>query len=76
MLSVFDMCLLQDKNRYKVELITKDHKQEGTASYMQAIIRNWLTSGHIRTYQHLTECLKQSELVALAEDIAESCVQQ
>ena len=43
---------------------------------MQAIIRNWLTSGHIRTYQHLTECLKQSELVALAEDIAESCVQQ
>ena len=72
---IFGMCLLQDKNGVEVELIKKDNRQDGTESITQAIIRKWLTSDRICTYQYLIECLKQSELGALAEDI-KRCVQQ
>ena len=37
----------------------------------EAILQKWLTSdAPTRTYQHLIECLRQSELGALAELIA------
>ena len=67
----FGMCLLQDENGDQVELVKRDHRQDGTESVTQAIIKKWLTSGApTRTYQHLIECLRQSGLGALAEDIA------
>ena len=68
----FGMCLLQDENGDQVELVKRDHRQDGTESVTQAIIKKWLTSGAAptRTYQHLIECLRQSELGTLAEDIA------
>ena len=68
----FGMFLLQDENRDQVELIKRDNRQDGTESVTQAIIKKWLTSGAAptRTYQHLIECLRLSELGALAEDIA------
>ena len=73
----FGMYLLQDKNGHKVKVIKKDHIQDGAESITQAIITKWLTSGGpICTYQHLIECLKQSELGALAEDIAKNRVQR
>ena len=44
---------------------------EGAEAITQSIIKKWLTSGApTRTYQHLTECLRQSELGALAEEIS------
>ena len=57
---------------YQVELVKRDHRQDGTESVTQAIIKKRLTSGAAPTctYQHLIECLRQSELGALAEDIA------
>ena len=68
----FGMYLLQDENGDQVELVNKNHRQDGTESVTQAIIKKWLTSGAAPTctYQHLIECLRQSELGALAEDIA------
>ena len=68
----FGMCLLQDENGDQVKLIKRDHRQDGTESVTQAIIQKWLTSGAAptHTYQHLIECLRQSELGTLAEDIA------
>ena len=64
----FGMRLLQDKNGDHVELIKRDHRQDGTESVVQAIIRKWLANGAAPT-QHLIECLRKSGLGALAEDI-------
>ena len=67
----FGMCLLQDENGMEIELIEKDHKQDGVESVTQAILKKWLTCGAPTcTYQHLIECLRQSELGALADNIA------
>ena len=54
------------------KLNSKDHKHKGAEGVTQAIIKKWLTSGAAptRTYQHLIDCLRQSELGALAEQIA------
>ena len=69
----FGMFLLQDKNGDKVELIKNNHKQDGVESVTQAILKKWLTSGAPTcTYQHLIECLRQSELGALADNIADA----
>ena len=67
--TTFGMCLLQDENGEEVELIKKNHIQDGAAgSVTQAILQKWLTSdAPTRTYQHLIECLKDSDLGALAE---------
>ena len=74
--TTFGMCLLQDENGDVVELIKKNHRQDDTEGITRAIIRKWLTSSEPTcTYQHLIECLKQSGFGALAEDIAEYCVQ-
>ena len=68
----FGMCLLQDENGVDVDVLKKTHAHDGPVGITDAIIQKWLTSGAAptRTYQHLIECLKQSELGALAEDIA------
>ena len=68
---MFGMFLLQNKNGTMVDLIEKDHIIRGAASVTQAILQKWLESdAPTRTYQHLIECLRQSELGALAELIA------
>ena len=69
----FGMCLLQDRNGEKVELIKKNNRQEGSEGITQAILKEWLRDSpeHTRTYDHLTECLRESELGALADAIAE-----
>ena len=67
----FGMCLLQDENGVDVGLLKKTHAHDGPVGITDAIIQKWLTSGAAptRTYQHLIECLRQSELGALAEDV-------
>ena len=68
--TTFGMCLLQDENGEEVALIEKDHIIRGAASVTEAILQKWLTSdAPTRTYQHLIECLRQSELDALAEQL-------
>ena len=68
----FGMYLLQDENGVEVELIEKNNIHKGTDGVTQSILQKWLTSGAAltRTYQHLIECLGQSELGALADNIA------
>ena len=64
----FGMYLLQDKNGTMVDLLKKNHIHDGVENVTQAILQKWLTSdAPTRTYQHLIECLGQSELGALAE---------
>ena len=67
----FGICLLQDKNGVNVGLLKKTHAHDGPVGITDAIIQKWLTSGAAptRTYQHLIECLRLSELDTLAEDI-------
>ena len=75
--TTFGMCLLQDENGEEVALIEKDHIYKGAESVTQAILQKWLTSdAPTRTYQHLIECLRQSELGALAELIANTTAGQ
>ena len=70
--TTFGMCLLQDENGEVVALIEKDHIIRGAESVTQAILQKWLTSdAPTRTYQHLIECLKDADLGALAELIAQ-----
>ena len=67
----FGMCLLQDENGKQVQLIKKDHINEGAKDITEAIFQKWLTSDSpTHTYQHLIECLRLSELGTLAEQIA------
>ena len=72
----FGMCLLQDENGEQVQLIKKDHVTEGAKVITEAILQKWLTSGAPTcTYQHLIECLRQSELGTLAEEIVAEIVE-
>ena len=64
----FGMYLLQDRNGAMVNLLKRNHIHDGAASVTQALLQKWLTSdAPTRTYQHLIDCLRQSELGALAE---------
>ena len=73
--TTFGMCLLQDENGDEVDLLKKNHINDGAESVTEAIIKKWLRSdAPTRTYQHLIECLRQSELGALAELIANTTV--
>ena len=64
----FGMHLLQDENGLEVKLIEKDNTNKGAESITHDILQKWLTCGHSpRTYQHLIECLKLSEMCALAD---------
>ena len=68
----FGMRLLQDENGMKVNLIEKNNRQEGAEGITRALLNEWLRDGpeHTRTYDHLIDCLKESGLGALADDIA------
>ena len=71
----FGMCLLQDENGDEVELIEKNHKQDGAESVTQTLLKRWLKSdAPTHTYDHLIECLRDSDLGALADDIATAVV--
>ena len=71
--STFGMCLLQDENGEEVALLKKNNIHDGAESVTEAILQKWLTSdAPTRSYQHLIECLRQSELGALAEHIAKT----
>ena len=76
--TTFGMCLLQDENGVDVALLKRNHIQDGAESVTEAIIQKWLTNGDesTHTYQHLIECLRQSELGALAELIHVTAVGQ
>ena len=65
----FGICLLQDENGTAVDLIKKDHIQDGAKSVTRAILQQWLASTAApRTYQHLIECLRLTDgLDGLAE---------
>ena len=66
----FGMYLLQDENGDEVEVIERDHKAEGAESITKAILKKWLRSGGPTcTYQHLIQCLENSSLGALANNI-------
>ena len=69
---MFGMRLLQDENGEQVELIERDqiNRGKGAEAVTRTIIQKWLTSGAPTcTYQHLIECLRQSELGTLAAKI-------
>ena len=73
---MFGMFLLQDKNGLTVALIEKDNINKGAESITETILQKWLTNdAPTRTYQRLIECLRQSELGALAELIANAIKQ-
>ena len=75
--TTFGMCLLQDENGLAINLIKRNHIHDGVESVTEAILQKWLTSdAPARTYQHLIECLRQSELGALAELIESTLVAQ
>ena len=66
----FGMYLLQDENGEEVDIIEKNHNSKSADSVTEAILLKWLTGdAPTRTYQHLIECLRQSELGALAEQL-------
>ena len=69
----FGMLLLQDENGEAVGILKKNHNSEGVEAVTQSILKKWLTSGApTPSYQHLIECLRHSEMGALAEKIATS----
>ena len=70
---IFGIHLLQDDNGEKVDLIMSNHIHEGAEDVTRAILKEWLRDRpeHTRTYGHLIKCLRESELGALADDIAE-----
>ena len=71
----FGMCLLQDENGDAMELIEKNHKQNGAESVTQALLKRWLKSGAPTCrYGHMIECLRDSDLGALADDIITAIV--
>ena len=68
----FGMFLLQDENGAAVKVIKKGNIHDGPETVTQAILQHWLVTSDssTRTYQHLIECLRDSELGALADHIA------
>ena len=68
----FGMCLLKDGNGAKVDLIKKNHIQEGAEGITRAILKEWLRDcpEHTHTYENLMECLRKTGLGSLADDIA------
>ena len=59
----FGMYLLQDENGIVVDFLRRDNIHDGAESVTQAILQKWLTSDTpTHTYQHLIECLRESEL--------------
>ena len=71
---MFGMLLLQDENGAAVKILKKDNIHDGAESITLAILQHWLetSDSSTRTYQHLIECLRQSELGTLADLIADT----
>ena len=66
------MHLLQDDNGVKVDVINRNHIDEGTEAITWIILQKWLTNGGPTcTYQHLMDCLRDSGLIALADEMSE-----
>ena len=66
----FGMHLLRDEDGKEVRVIGKNHKDD-VEDVVHAIIEKWLAGSEApRTYLHLIECLRLSELGALADHIA------
>ena len=66
----FGIYLLQDDNGVEVDVIKRDHIQEGNEAIAQAILTKWLRDGGPTcTYPHLVDCLRKSELGALGDEI-------
>ena len=63
----FGMFLLQDENGAAVKVIKKGNIHDGPESVTQAILQHWLVTSDssTRIYQHLIQCLRDSELGAL-----------
>ena len=58
----FGMCLLQDENGAAVDVLKKDHIQDGAKSVTRAILQQWLASTAApHTYQHLIDCLRLTD---------------
>ena len=69
----FGVILLQDDNGEKVDVIERDHKE--AEAITREILKKWLRDGGPRcTYPHLMDCLRKSELGALADSIAHEIV--
>ena len=69
----FGVNLLKDDNGEKVDVIERDHKEAEVITH--EILKKWLRDGGPTcTYPHLMECLRESELGALADDIAHESV--
>ena len=67
----FGMNLLQDDNGVKVDVIEGDHIQKGNEAIARAILKRWLgDGGPTCTYPHLIDCLRESGLGALADEIS------
>ena len=70
---IFGMNLLQDNNGEKVDVIERDCK--GAETITREILKKWLRDGGPTcTYPHLMECLRESELGGLADNIAHGSV--
>ena len=69
----FGVNLLQDNNGEKVDVLERDQKE--AEAITREILKKWLRDGGPTcTYPHLMECLRESELGALADDIAHESV--
>ena len=65
------MNLLQDDNGVEVDVIKGDYIQEGKEAIARAILKKWLRDGGPTcTYPHLIDCLRESGLGALADEIS------
>ena len=66
----FGILLLQDEDGTEVTLLKKKHINDGAESITLAIIQKWLTTDTAPcTYQHLIDCLRESQLDTLAADL-------
>ena len=71
--SSFGMFLLHDENGLEVDVLETDNAHKGAVSVVKAIIQKWLTKGSPAapcTYEHLIQCLRDTRLGALADDLA------
>ena len=69
----FGMFLLHDENGSEVEVLETDNAHKGAEAVVKVIIKTWLRKGSPDapcTYEHLEQCLRDTGLGALADDLA------
>ena len=72
-IGLFGMSLLSDDNGLEVAVLEADYAHKGTEAFVKAIVTKWLTQRSPAapcTYEHLTQCLREAGLGALADDLA------